>query len=435
MMTYLLTQTDGDTAPSVAPSITGGTRAARLDEWSRHRWAIRALAAAALLGCMARPAHPQAGAVGRLEGTVRDSAHARPLIGVRVVAIGDGARADARGSATTDTVGRFRIDSLPPGRYLVGFESPLLDSLEIVLPARETTVAPGSTATVNLAMPPAAKLRAALCPGVALGDGSGVVYGHAVSAETESPLAGVTIALHWREVSVWDAAGSKTLQTKATDRSASATTDGRGWYRACGVPTGTWVSMQIQQEGRVGPVLRTLVDDTLGIAIRHLSFSASAARDTADITDGATTAPLTGTATLTGIVRGPSGEPLLSAELHVPGTGSTGVTDAQGSYTMSGLPAGTHALEVRRIGYGATDSWVELRNGATTRSDVRLPRIVSLDSVRIVATRTRYREFSEHRKMAVFGRFLGPEDIQRRRVSRTSDIIRSASGPPMVTVT
>ena len=30
----------------------------------------------------------------------------------------------------SDADGRFRIDSLPPGRYMVGFESPLLDSLE-----------------------------------------------------------------------------------------------------------------------------------------------------------------------------------------------------------------------------------------------------------------------------------------------------------------
>ena len=37
--------------------------------------------------------------------------------------------------------------------------------------------------------------------------------------------------------------------------------------------------IQLQLEGRVGPVLRTFVDDTLGIAIRHLSWSASTARD------------------------------------------------------------------------------------------------------------------------------------------------------------
>jgi hypothetical protein len=390
--------------------------------------AIRALASAvALSGGVAHSAHAQA-VVGRLDGTVTDSVHARPLAGVPVQALGVESPEQRHGSTTTDSTGRFRIDSLPPGRYMVGFESPLLDSLEMAVPPRAVTIAAGSSATVGLAMPPAAKLRAALCPGVTLGEGTGVVYGHVVSAETEGPLAGVAIALQWRELAVWDSAGSTTLRTVSNQRAASVSTDGGGWYRACGVPTGAWVSMQLQHEGRVGPVLRTLVDDTLGIAIRHLSFSPSATRDSGDVVDSAAIAPLTGTATLTGVVRGPAGTPIASAQVRVRGAPSTGETDAQGSYTLSGLPAGTHELEVRRIGYGVTVAWVELRSGATMRRDVRMQRVVNLDSVRVVATRTRYPEFSEHQKFAINGRFLGPEQIQRWRAFRTSDIIRSLGG-------
>ena len=389
---------------------------------------LRALAVVALSGCMARSAHAQAVGAGRLEGSVRDSVHARPLRGVRVQALGVDSPEQMRGAATTDSTGRFRIDSLPTGRYMVGFESPLLDSLEMAVPPRAVTIAAGGTATVDLAIPPAAKLRAALCPGVTLGEGTGVVYGHVVSAETEGPLADVAIALQWRELAVWDSGGSTTLRTVSSQRAASVTTDGGGWYRACGVPTGAWVSMQLQHEGRVGPVLRTLVDDTLGIAIRHVSFSPSAARDTAEVADGVAMAPLTGTATLTGVVRGTAGVPVSQAQVRVRGAPNVGETDAQGSYTLSGLPAGTHELEVRRIGYGAAVEWVELRSGATITRDVRMERVVNLDSVRVVATRTRYREFSEHQKFAVNGRFLGPEQIQRWRAWRTSDIIRSLGG-------
>ena len=330
-----------------------------------------------------------------------------------------------RGETTTDSSGAFHIDSLPPGRYMVGFESPLLDSLEMAVPPRAVTVAAGRPATVDLATPPASKLRAALCPGVALPPETGVVYGHVVSAETEGPLADVVVALQWRELSLWDGSGSKTLRPVHTDRTASVTTDAGGWYRLCGVPTGTWLSMQLQHEGRVGPVLRAEVDDTLGITIRHVSFSPSATRD-AD--DSAATAPLTGTATLTGVVRGAGGLPVPSAQVRVRGAASSAVTSAEGRYTLAGLPSGTHELDVRRIGYAVSDALIELRSGATTTRDVRLERVVSLDSVRVVAIRSRYPEFSEHRKFSIGGRFAGPEQLQRRHDARTSDIIRSLGG-------
>lgn len=381
------------------------------------------LAAIALASCLAPPLHAQSAGTGRLDGVVTDSVHARPLAEVRVQAVGVESPGTMRGEATTGTDGTFHIDSLVPGRYMVGFESALLDSLEIAVPPREVTIAAGQAASVELAMPPATKLRAALCPGVALPPGTGVVYGHVVSAETESPLAGVLVAFQWREL----AFDRKTMRTDNAERAASVATDAGGWYRACGVPTGAWVVMQLQHEGRVGPALRALVDDTLGIAIRHLSFSESSARDTADVA-GAALAPLTGTATLAGTVRGPGGQPVPQADVRVRGARSAALTDEQGSYTLGGLPAGTHELEVRRIGYGLVVATVELRGGATARRDVQMQRIVNLDSVQVVATRTRYPTFYEHQRMAVFGRFLGPADIMRRHAVQTSDLVMMRGG-------
>ena len=377
---------------------------------------------------LAQRVSAQSDQVGRVEGVVYDSVHAHALAGAHVVAAGTGSRSEVRGEATSDSVGRYRIDSLPLGRYIVGFESPFLDSLEVTVSPREATVTPGNATRVALAMPPAAKLRAAVCPGVVLGKDVGVIYGQVVSAETQSPLADVAVALQWRDLAVWDAEGSKKLHPIATARMTSVTTDDGGWYRACGVPTGTWVSVQLQEEGRVGPVLRTFVDDTLGIAIRHLSWSASTARDSSEVVDSTSIATLTGTATLTGIVRGAAETPVALAQVHVLGGRGTAVTDAEGRYTLGELPAGTHELEVRRIGYEIANGWVDLRDGATARRDVRMKRVVILDSVRVVAVRSRYKEFAEHQKLGLAGRFLGPEDIMRRHVNRTSDIIRSMPG-------
>jgi len=366
--------------------------------------------------------------VGRVVGVVYDSVHARPARGARVVAVGRASRSEKPREATSDSTGRYLIDSLPLGRYIVGFESALLDSLEITLPPREATIAPGSDATVDLAIPSAAKLRAAVCPGVTLYKDQGVLYGDVVNAETESPLAGVVVALQWRELTVWDSTHRKALPAVATPRMASVTTDDRGWYHACGVPAGNWVSLQVQHEGHIGPTLRTLVDDTLGIGIRHISFSPSTAHVSKDFADSTHITPFVGTATLTGFVRGTTGTPISSAQVHVLGARSTAVTDAEGGYTLSDLPAGTHELEARRLGYSIENTWVELRSGVTTRSDVRLRPLVSLDSIRVVATRTRYKEFAQHQSLRLGGRFLGPADLLRLRVSRTSDLLASMPG-------
>jgi hypothetical protein len=51
---------------------------------------------------LAQSADAQADQRGRLEGTVTDSVHARPLAGVRVIALGVDGRTESRGTASTD---------------------------------------------------------------------------------------------------------------------------------------------------------------------------------------------------------------------------------------------------------------------------------------------------------------------------------------------
>ena len=98
--------------------------------------ALRFVVLASSTVLLAHAGEAQTDQRGRLEGTVTDSVHTRPLAGVRVVALAANAPADGRRAASTDSLGRYRIDSLRPGRYLVGLESALLDSLEITLAPR-----------------------------------------------------------------------------------------------------------------------------------------------------------------------------------------------------------------------------------------------------------------------------------------------------------
>jgi hypothetical protein len=373
---------------------------------------------------VARPSHAQTEQSGRIEGMVTDSVRARPLAGARVIAVGTGPRADARLEATTDSAGRYRIDSLPVGRYVVGFESPLLDSLEVALSPREVTVTPERVATLDLALPSRAKLRAAVCPGVSLPPKTGAIFGRVVSAESDAPLAGVTIAMMWRDLDL----DRKTLRLVNGTGSTSVTTDAGGWYRVCGVPTGTWIELELQHDGRVSPVVRALVNDTVGVAIRHLSFSASAARPIVVASSPNVKmpppAPLSGRARLTGVVRGAGDLPVASAEVTVRGTIARARTDSIGRYSLAALPAGSQMLEVRRVGYAVAERPVELRADTAVTADVRLQRVVNLDSMRVVAISSRYTEFEEHRRQNIFGRFLGEKEMEwQRRMPYASDII------------
>jgi hypothetical protein len=377
----------------------------------------QAAASVALALCITRPALAQSESIGRIEGAVFDSVHARPLAGAHIVAAGTGGQAEVRRDATSDSVGRYRIDSLPFGRYIVGLESALLDSLEVTLSPSEANITTNQIATLDLALPSAAKLRSAVCMGATIPPGTGVIIGHVTSAESEGPLAGVGISMRWRDISV---DRTQRLRVTASERSDSVVTDRDGWYRMCGVATGAWVSMQAHQGGHSGAALRTRVDDTLGIAVVHLALSTLGDSAVADWRS----APRSGTATLTGVVRSTTGTPLTSAEVLMPGTRAATRTDSLGAFTLRGLPAGTQQLEIRHIGYAAVEMPVALRSSATTTITVPLRRIVNLDSMVIVATRPKYPDFYAHKGMA-FGRFLGPEVIAKMHVTQTSDFFEA----------
>jgi hypothetical protein len=127
---------------------------------------------------------------------------------------------------------------------------------------------------------------------------------------------------------------------------------------------------------------------------------------------------------LTGVVRGVGDLPVVSAEVTVRGTVTRTRSDSIGRYSLAALPAGTQMLEVRRVGYAVAERPVELRADTAITADVRLQRVVNLDSMRIVAINARYTEFEEHRKTNLFGKFLGEKEMEwQRRMPYTSDIV------------
>jgi hypothetical protein len=367
-------------------------------------------------------------ATGRIEGTITDSVHSRPLTGTNVLAIRVDPQPSVSNGATTDARGRYRIDTLPPGRYMVEFASPFLDSLEITLPPREVTVTGGATARADFAIPSGRTLRAAACPGLELAKETGAMVGRVLDADTDRPIAGANVVVSWSELAVDRA----TMRTGYEERSGAVVADSVGQYRLCGVPTDNWLLVQVQHAGRTGSPLRLLVPDSAGVIVRGLSMSPSSSRpiaaDSGARADSVAAPLLTGTASVSGVIRGVGGLPLGEAQVRVSGAAPTARTDARGRFSLGDLPAGSQVLEVRRIGYLIAQQPVELRAGRTLSQDVRLQRIVNLDSVLVLARRSRYREFEEHRKMNGFARFMDADQIAQRNPFQMSDLIRIIPG-------
>ena len=363
----------------------------------------------------------------RIEGVVTDSAHNKPLSEATIfVSRVAPAQADSLRAIITDSNGRYSVDSLVAGRYSIYFSHPAADSLDLPIVAREVVLASGDRARVDLAIPSGATLRRVACPGLQLPDKTGAIIGTATDADTDRPLAGASVVVSWNEMSV----DRSTLQAIMTPRTGRARVDSTGIYRLCGVPTDEYLLLQVQKDGRAGSALRADVSDSVGFKRLDLTFSANASRElvsAAANADTAEAAPLTGTAALTGTVRSSTGVPLADVLIRVEGAARSARTDSVGRFRLDGLPAGSQLVEARRVGFFIGHQSVALRSGRAVDVQLSIGRIVSLDSIRVVAQRSRYREFEQHRRSPA-GKFFSEEQIADRHALDTSDLLRLIPG-------
>jgi hypothetical protein len=394
---------------------------------SRGSLARHAVLAAALLASRALHAQ-QPAARGRIEGEITDSVHARPLAGALVMVTRLSPEPPLYFNAIADDRGRYRFDTLAAGRYTVAFTAPLLDSLDLALPARQVILAEDERVRVDMTTPSGAALRAAACPGLKLPAGQGAVIGQVTDADSERPMAGAEVLVSWTDLA-FDRA---TLRAETKAREGSVRADSLGQFRMCGIPTETRLLLQVQHQKLAGAPVILFVDDTVGVSRRVFSLSRTGARlipdaPVAAADDTGPPPPLTGTAILTGTVRGQGGKPLAGVQIRVEDALSSTLTDSLGRFTLSDLPAGTQTAQARKLGYFLERGQVELRSGRAVGWEVQLSRFVSLDSVRIVAQRGRYREFESNRRRG-FGKYLDEAQIAKQNAFETTDLLRMLPG-------
>jgi len=386
--------------------------------------------------------------MGRVQGTIRETMRPRSVRDASITL----ARLEPEPSVSfgtkPDAKGHYQLDSLPAGRYMIQLSHQVLDSLELALPAEEVFVIAGKTLEVPFNLPSGAELREAVCRGLTVRRETGAVFGRVVDADNEHPLANADVAITWTEL----AFDRKTLRASPEQHDASVRTGPRGEYRICNIPTGSWVLIQLQYGGHAGNAVRLSVSGEEAVVVRNLSMSVASAPTLAlldsvgatvrgldsEPTPGDTAPPpgdtvpkllLTGDAAVSGIVRGGEGQPLPDVEIRVVNARPTTRTDAAGHYSLSGLPAGTQLLAVRRIGYLVGDVAVELRGGRMAHQDVVLRRVVSLDSMNVVAKRRKpFADFEYRRRNNPMGRFVTASDIEHYHPTEMGIFIQRLGG-------
>ena len=198
---------------------------------------------------------------GTVVGTVLDPVTGGPMAGatVRLVATVHAVR--------TDEEGRFEMDGLLEGRYLVSFQHPDLAAFGLSPEPIPVQVSRGETAEVELVAPDLdARIRAA-CPGGAgavMGGEAGLIMGTVLDPATGEPSPHARVRAEWTRYLEVDPAAER-IQGQVMR--ADAVADGAGRYRLCGVPRGHPVQVRatLAEERREGRAREVRVHPVEGI--------------------------------------------------------------------------------------------------------------------------------------------------------------------------
>jgi len=313
---------------------------------------------------------------GAIRGVVYDSLLRAPLGGAEVWLRGTERR------EITSHDGMFRFDAVPVGRYVIAVTSAGLDSAGLYTVALPLTVAAADTLRVTVATQSLATLWHRRC-GAELGASpdSGLVFGVMQDATTGAHLAGAALIARWVRLTKLD-----DINVQVNDRDVRVRTDSLGAYYACGVAT----DMTLLLRGYAGTDSTGPIDLRLG--------ARGVARQ--DLTVALDRPP---TATLRGSAKTNDGKPLLGARVTVRDAGSAAFR-SDGSFLLTGLPAGTQWVSVQAIGRQAAEQAVDLKSDDTTVLAFTLePLPVTLDPVRVTAAQrsTKLAEFEERRRLGL----------------------------------
>jgi hypothetical protein len=369
-----------------------------------------------------------------ITGRIYDSVAKAPLFGATVQLVPSKLGSMPPMQATTDSGGKYTLNAVPAGAYVLGFYHAVLDSIGIEPPFVRIEVGGADKASlrVDLGVPGPARIIAAACGPPRDTASPGMVAGRLYDATSRNAVTGATVVAEWQRVRLV----SGTVEVSRPQLVATTSPD--GWFAFCGVPRDDDVTMAAIRGGDTtaavtvhvpvaGLAHRTLyIDktDAVTVGIRDSLGRVDSTRGTEVVHRGH--GRLTGT-----VVDAKSGRPLTGANVAIGGAGLSQTTNDRGTFTISGAPGGTQTVLIRAVGYAPERRSVDLLADQPVTLDVKLTTLRSmLDTMRITASRLYSRDASgfERRRRAGFGTFFDSADVTRFRPFETTRLLERASG-------
>lgn len=371
----------------------------------------------------AKPAPvPEVPKFGFLQGVAIDSVHEEPLTGALIQIEGTGR------IGPTDSLGRFLVDSIPPGTYRLIVDHPLLDTLGITLVTPPITFGLNEVTRTTIAVPSAEVLVALFCTPARRALGPGALIGRVREPDTEEPAVGARVSFVWYDPDIPGLPAN--LRVKKAPRVREAVVSADGTYRLCGLPTTFEGKLQAQRKDG-GETAEVTVTQSEGLlALRSMSVSAL---PKIAGTDSVSKVPIQkGSARVFGKVLNANGAPVANARVGLMGISAATLTRANGDFVLDSLPSGTQAIVVRQLGYRPTEVAVELSARSPARVTVKLGVFVpELSPVEVVSAREEGLQkvgFSDRKRSAAGGYFMDPDQLDKRRATMFTDLLRTVPG-------
>lgn len=354
-------------------------------------------------------AQTTAAAFAVINGTAVDSIRGGYLAGA-IVRVNGTSQA-----AMTDSLGRFRIDSVTAGSHQLELIHPLLDTLGMRLKTPPMSFQVGDNESIRLSIPSGQTVVAAKCTSAERAQGPAALIGMVIEAEGDAAATSATVSLEWTDLEPTDKGFRKVVQRR------NATVQVDGSFRICGLPA----------ELSANAVATRGSDSTSVVGVRIAPFLAVITlflpgRATAAATD------VRPSGVLMGRITGPDRAPIASARIAVDGQDTAVVSGVDGRFFLGRLKSGTRTVSVRALGYQPVDRVVAISSVEPRTLDVTLDKFVPvLKTVRIGAIRDAALErvgFTERKRDQPTGKFFGPEDIERRNPQRLAHLLETVQG-------
>ena len=318
-------------------------------------------------------------------------------------------------AASTDSLGRFRIDSVAPGSHQLELIHPLLDTIGMAVKTQPMTFKAGESALAALATPSPTTVVAATCTPAERNVGPAAAIGMVIDADTDMPMAGARVSLDWIDI---EKVGTNYMRSPKR-RLATVQTDGS--FRICGLPGDFSANAMAYRDKDSTSVVGVSFSPTLGIVTLFLPSAGGPSANGARV----------GSAILKGRIIGPDGDPIPRARVAIENETQVVLTEDNGTFVLGGIRAGTRDVSVRALGFQPTETVVALRSGSPREIEVRLAKYVPvLNTVTIAAVRNAALErvgFSD-RKSSASGKFFSPDDIDKRNPDRLNFLLESVAG-------